>query len=640
MKTVSLFVFIFVCCGFNRAVADSPNVVVILADDLGWSDTTLFGMTRLYQTPNLDRLAKRGMKFTRAYSASPLCSPTRASLLTGLSPARHGITSPTCHVPQVVLQATQGAKGPRDTPSLQPATVTRLATSYPTLPKMLKKAGYATGHFGKWHLGPEPYSPLEHGFDVDVPHWPGPGPAGSFVAPWRYGDFQPKSRNEHIEDRMADEAAVFMERHRDRPFYLNYWMFSVHAPFDAKSELIDKYRKIVDPGSVQRNPLYAAMVESMDDAVGTLLDKLDELGIADKTIVVFSSDNGGNMYNDVQGMPATSNAPLRGGKATLYEGGIRVPTVICWPGKVAEDSTSNVLVSTCDFFPTIMEMLSIQPERKQIFDGVSLVPALRGEAMDHNTVFTYFPHDPPVPQWMPPAVSVHQGDWKLIRLFACGENGGHRFKLFNLKEDIGENNDLSSREPDRVETMDRLIEDFLVRTNAVRPVANPDFDPSLYDVSKEGIPGPGMIGGKPRPKKSRPKTVSGWTPSADCRLTLQDGSLVIQSSGDDPFITTSLPRPAAPENLVLDFSLASESEGYGQIFWSDADSPGFSKDRQVTIDINHDGQIHGYEVSLPSDKEVTALRIDPGRSAGQIRVSKITLRGGNGKTLCQWSFQK
>ena len=164
----------------------------------------------------------------------------------------------------------------------------------------MKDAGYATGHFGKWHLGPEPYSPLQQGFDVDVPHWPGPGPAGSYVAPWKFKDFDadPGEPQQHIEDRMAKEAVAFMEKHKDRPFFLNYWMFSVHAPFDAKKALIEKYRGRVNPADPQRCPTYAAMVESMDDAVGTLLDTLDRLGIADRTMIVFFSDNGGNMYND------------------------------------------------------------------------------------------------------------------------------------------------------------------------------------------------------------------------------------------------------------------------------------------------------------------------------------------------------
>ena len=273
---------------------EKPNIIVILADDLGWADTTLYGHTKFYQTPNIERLAKRGMTFTRAYSASPLCSPTRSAILTGLSPARTGITTPNCHVPQVVLEAAPGKSAPQDKKAIAPNPPTRLKTDYTTLAETLKNAGYATGHFGKWHLGAEPYSPLQQGFDVDVPHWPGPGPAGSYVAPWKFPDFDPDTPDQHSEDRMAKEAVAFMEKHKDEPFYLNYWMFSVHAPFDAKRALIAKHRSRVDPNNPQRSPTYAAMVESMDDAVGTLLDALDRLKLADRTIIIFTADNGGN----------------------------------------------------------------------------------------------------------------------------------------------------------------------------------------------------------------------------------------------------------------------------------------------------------------------------------------------------------
>lgn len=484
-------IFVAIAIGQTRP----PNVVFILADDLGWNDTTLYGSTALYKTPNVDRLAKRGMKFTRAHSASPLCSPTRASILTGLSPARTGITSPNCHLPRVILKAAVGDKAPASKPSIVPESVTRLATHYQTLPKTLKSAGYATGHFGKWHLGAEPYSALEHGFDVDIPHWPGPGPAGSFVAPWKFRNFDPSTPNEHIEDRMAREAVSFMEAHRNESFYLNYWMFSVHAPFNAKKELVEKYRNIVDKNNPQNCPTYAAMVESMDDAVGTLLDTIDRIGVADNTIIVFTSDNGGNMYNTVDGTTATSNAPFRGGKATMYEGGTRVPLVICWPHNVTSGSTSDVLMNSCDFYPTLLEMLALKPANGQQFDGVSLVPALQGKPLDRTPVFTFFPHDPPVPEWMPPAVSVHQGDWKLIRLFSCGEKGGDRLKLFNLRDDVGERNDLVAKHPELVRELDKLIDAFLKDTNAVVPVPNPAFNPSTYDLSEEGRPGPQHFGG-------------------------------------------------------------------------------------------------------------------------------------------------
>jgi arylsulfatase A-like enzyme len=469
--------------------ASSPNVLIILADDLGWSDTSLYGQTQYYKTPNLERLAKRGVVFNRAYSASPLCSPTRSALLTGLSPARTGITTPNCHLPQVVLQATANQTGPPNRHATMPETVTRLKTDYPSLSRTLKSRGYATGHFGKWHLGAEPYSPLQHGFDVDVPHHPGPGPAGSYVAPWKFKNFDPDPQvpDQHIEDRMAQEAIAFMEKNKDRPFFLNYWMFSVHAPFDAKKQLIDKYQESVIPGDQQRCPTYAAMVESMDDAVGTLLDTLDRLQIANNTIVIFTSDNGGNMYDEVDGVSPTSNRPLRGGKATMFEGGTRVPCIVSWPNVTKANTRSDALVQSEDFYPTLLDGLQITPEFQQHFDGVSLLPVLRGDTNQGRAVFQYFPHSPPVPQWLPPSVSVHRDEWKLIRVFHAGEHGHHRYHLFNLKDDLGEERNMASDRPELVRELDALIDQFLLDTHAVVPLPNPDFDSNVYRPELEGI---------------------------------------------------------------------------------------------------------------------------------------------------------
>ncbi|MBN2296536.1 MAG: sulfatase [Pirellulales bacterium] len=479
---------------------ERPNVLFILADDLGWSDSTLFGTTKFYQTPNIERLASRGMTFTRAYSVSPLCSPTRAGIMTGLCPARTGITSPACHIKKVTLEATSRKTAAKDKKSTIPTVVTRLHTKYYTLAEALKDHGYATGHFGKWHLGHEPYSPLQHGFDVDVPHWPGPGPAGSYVAPWKFPDFDPDTPNQHIEDRMAKEAVAFMERNKDRPFFLNYWMFSVHAPFDAKKTLIEKHRKRVDPNDPQHSPTYAAMIESMDDAVGTLLDTLIRLGLEKKTIIILASDNGGNMYDTVDDTSPTSNAPLRGGKATMYEGGVRGPCVVIWPGVVNGGSRSDAMIQSCDFYPSLLEMLSIDKREGQKFDGVSIVPALKGKPFTRDTIFTFFPHDPKVPDWLPPAVSVHHGDWKLIRIFHGGENGAHRWKLFNLRDDIEEKHDLAASEPQRVKQLDAMIEQFLIDTNAARPLPNPNFDPKQYRPQDEGK----AARRKPHPVKRQP----------------------------------------------------------------------------------------------------------------------------------------
>ncbi|MCP4171915.1 MAG: sulfatase, partial [Fuerstiella sp.] len=507
--------------------AERPNVVFILADDLGWSDTTLFGTTKLYQTPNIERLAARGMTFSRAYAASPLCSPTRSSILTGLSPARTGITTPNCHLPQIVLQATPGIKGAANIKAAPVNSVSRLNTEYYTLARALKDAGYATGHFGKWHLGHEPYSPLEHGFDVDIPHWPGPGPAGSYVAPWKFPDFDPDTPDEHIEDRMAKEAVSFIESHKDKPFFLNYWMFSVHAPFNAKQALIEKYRKKTDPNDPQRSPTYAAMIESMDDAVGTLLATLDRLGIAQNTIIVFASDNGGNMYNEVDGTTPTSNSPLRGGKATMYEGGVRGPCSVIWPGNVPGGSRCDEVIQSCDFYPTLLEMLNIDPQPGQRFDGISIVPALRREPLKRDAIFTYFPHAPRIPDWLPPAVSVHCGDWKLIRIFHGGDDGAHRWKLFNLKNDIGEKNDLARTQPERVKKLDALIEQFLIDTKAVVPIPNPNFDPTQYRLEDEGK-------SRQNTPRQSAKTVAGWRPGNNCHVSTQNGVLVIVSDGNDP----------------------------------------------------------------------------------------------------------
>lgn len=618
------------------AAESKPNVVFILADDLGWSDTTLFGTTKFYKTPNIERLAARGMTFARAYSSSPLCSPTRASILTGLSPARHGITSPNCHLPKVVLKATAVESGPPNKFSTVPKSVSRLDTKYYTLAEMFRDNGYATGHFGKWHLGAEPYSPLQHGFDVDVPHHPGPGPAGSYVAPWKFKDFDhdPNIPDEHIEDRMAKEAVAFIEKHKDQPFFLNYWMFSVHAPFDAKRDLIDAYRKTVNPKDPQRSPTYAAMIESMDDAVGTLIDTLDRLKIADNTIVVFASDNGGNMYNEVDGTTATSNTPLRGGKATMYEGGVRGPAIVVQPGTVKPSSRSDEMIQSSDFYPTLLEMLSIKPQPNQKFDGVSIVPALHRKSLRREAIFTYFPHAPGVPDWLPPSVSVHKGDWKLIRIFHGDDNGKHRFKLFNLNEDIGERNNLAVEFPERVEQLDALIEQHLTDTQAVRPLPNPNFDPSKYDATQEGKAG--LKGGantrkKPKAKLSR-KPVASWQPGGTCTLSASKGALLVDSTGKDPYLSHRLPKPIDEKSFILYVTMTSDSSGKGQVFWQEKEAGLFTAERSHIFNVQHDGKTHDYTIEFTTKSPLMAIRIDPSRGQGNIKITTIRLVGKDGTT--------
>lgn len=512
---------------------------------------------------------------------------------------------------------------------------------------MFKANGYATGHFGKWHLGAEPYSPLQHGFDVDLPHWPGPGPAGSYVAPWKFVDFDARTPDEHIEDRMADEAVAFMESHKNEPFFLNYWMFSVHAPFNAKQSLIDQYKSRVDPNDPQRSPTYAAMVHSLDDAVGTLLDTLDRLQIADRTIIVLATDNGGNMYSEVDGTTATNNAPLRGGKATMYEGGIRGPAIVVYPEVVAPGSRSDEVIQSSDYYPTLLDLLAIEPQPGQRFDGISIVPALRGQQLEREAIFTYFPHAPAIPDWLPPSVSVHQGDWKLIRIFHGGEKQSHRYKLFNLRDDIGEQRDLAAAFPQRVEAMDELIEAFLVDTGAVRPLANPNFDPSKYQPELEGKGTLKRSADGPPRKASRAanakgnlgKAVAGWRPAGGCSIAIGDGVMVITSSGNDPHVIYQFPQPLPPGPLTLRFRMESDSSGKGQVFWhQEGIVPPFFRDRSVVFPVEHDGKTGDYAIELPAKGPVVAIRIDPSMGPGTIRISDLSVTSEDGVEIYSWKF--
>jgi arylsulfatase A-like enzyme len=616
--------------------ASQPNVIVILADDLGWSDTTLYGNTAYYQTPNLERLAKRGMTFTRAYSASPLCSPTRSALLTGQSPARTGITVPNCHMPQVVLQATTGKKAPVDQKAIQPDPVTRLKTEYRTLAETLKDAGYATAHFGKWHLGPEPYSPLQQGFDVDLPHHPGPGPAGSFVAPWKFANFKEKAPGEHIEDRMATEAVAWMEQTKDKPFYMNYWMFSVHAPFDAKKANIEKHRARIDPKDAQRSPTYAAMIQSMDDAIGTLLDALDRLKLSDNTIIIFTADNGGNMYNEVDGTTPTSNRPLRGGKATMFEGGTRVPGVIVWPGITAAGSRSDAIIQSEDYYPTLLEGLALKPAEGQRFDGSSILSALKGDALAGKATFQYFPHNPGVPDWLPPAVSVHRDDWKLIRIFHGGENGAHRHLLFNLRDDLSEKNNLAAQKPELVAELDALIEGFLADTKAVVPVPNPAFDPAKYHPELEGKQQPkgkakASAKSAAKGKDDGDPALQGWK-ARDCKASVKDGILRITNIGDACFLGMSASKHSGPTTAKFRIKAQAGSSHFDWLYGGVG-----SKQQRVDFTLKG-GDWEEVTVELPAEGPLGILRLYLPMQEQPLEIDWIELTSKNGSKPTRSGF--
>ncbi len=652
-KFTSLF-FVLVFASTVNAV-ETPNLLFILADDLGWADTTLYGKTSLYETPNIERLAARGMTFNRAYSASPLCSPTRASILTGQNPARLGFTQPAGHLKQVRLKPTIPAKSPPYNKSTNVQSITRLNPKLPALSRLLKNAGYSTAHFGKWHLGTAPYSPLQFGFDIDIPHWPGPGPAGSYVAPWKYPNFKAKKPKEHIEDRMAEEAIHWLKnRDKNKPFFLNYWQFSVHGPFDAKQSLIDRYRKKIDLKSKQKSPTYAAMVHSLDDAVGRLLDTIDSEGLTKNTIIVFYSDNGGNNYNGLiettttgkkYVAPITSNHPLRGSKGNINEGGIRVPAIIVWPGVTKPGSRSEVRIQSTDLYPTLLNILKVKWPDNHAIDGVDIQKALRGESMDRGPMFTYFPSFNNTPKWLPPSMAVHQGDWKLIRVFHYGENGKHDYKLFNLKEDMGENHNVAKAHPDKVKELDQLIQQYIHQAKVLVPQPNPGFDPAkfkpeLIGVQKGGLKMPRLNKSRASPSneaQSRPPELKGWT-LRGAKATVEPEAIKIVTKGNSTFIAKAGFQLEKP--VIVNVRLKVKSAGQGRVQWRTQGQRTFPAQSQIQSFEVKEGDWQELKIQIDSKGKLIHLRFYPPGNGNEISIDWIEVgsKDNSPKGRKRWDF--
>jgi arylsulfatase A-like enzyme len=593
-----------------------PNIVFILADDLGWADLGCYG-SKFHHTPNIDALARRSLRFTQAYAASPLCSPTRASILTGLYPARIGITNPSCHLKEVILEEKLEASAPTTARVLQPISATRLKREYFSLSKALQEAGYRTGHFGKWHLGGEPYDPLHHGFDVDFPHWDGAGPAGSYLAPWKFPqDLLQGKAGEHIEDRVSREVVKFIRANQDRPFFVNYWCFSVHAPWDAKKELVEKYRKIADPRSPQRNPVYAAMIHSLDEAVGRVVKTIDDLGLAERTIFVFFSDNGGvdwhdQRMKDLWGMddPPTSNSPLRAGKASLYEGGTREPCLVLWPGVTKPGGISDALVQSTDFYPTVLEMVGLRPRAGLKLDGISFVPALKGAPAARDAVFCHFPHrNLNQADDQSPGAYVRQGDWKLIRRFCGNRDQTDRFELYDLRNDIGESKNVATTNPEKVKQLNGLLEGFLKETRAVVPKPNPAY----------------VRGDR-------------WSAGTDAKLEVREHIAIVESTGGRPTLQL-LEAPPATGTLRLRFRMRASQGRGGLVLWGTSREPGFAATRTVKFEPKRDGRWHDYEVRFAPENLLRQLRIDGSLAPAKREFEWIRLCKEDSTVIQAWSF--
>jgi len=446
-----------------------PNVVVILADDLGYSDVAAYNPETFYETPRINRMAAEAVRFTSAYSSSPVCSPTRSSLLTGKYPVRMGTTN-WFGAPQPDQIEPGAARTPR---VLSAPYVDELPGEETTLAEALRESGYRTFYAGKWHLGGSGSYPKHHGFDVDI----GAVRAGytrSYFSPYRNPRLEDGPDGEYLPERLTQETVDFIDAHREEPFFAFLSFYLVHRPLDAPPELVEKYTEKAQSAEenawldlghhlqnrlVQNHPVYAAMVESLDTAVGAVLDAIERAGIEEETIVVFTSDNGGE---STWGDSPTSNLPLRAGKRWLYEGGIRVPLIIRWPGKLESKALPELVTST-DLFPTILEMAGLPSRPEQHLDGVSLLPLMtRGDALAREALYWHHPHYGICGEGLGSAVRV--GDWKLIEYFDDA-----RVELYNLAEDIGEQHDLSSRETEIVADLRARLDSWRSETQALLP---------------------------------------------------------------------------------------------------------------------------------------------------------------------------
>ena len=454
----------------NKLTHKKPNFILILIDDLGWMDTGCYG-SKFYETPNIDHLAAEGMRFTDGYAACAVCSPTRAAVMTGRYPARLGVTD-------WIRARFQGGKipaskknptayvGGKNKKLLCPPNALWMELGEITIAEALKPARYTSCHIGKWHLGPDNWYPDRQGFDFNIGGCDFGQPPSYFDPYSRKGQGQiptlkPRRKGEYLTDREADEAVNFIRRHKDKPFFLYMSHYAVHTPIQGKKNLIDKY-KAKKPTN-QKNPTYAAMVESVDGAVGAICSVLDELNLAERTIVIFTSDNGG-----LSGV--TNNLPLRAGKGYPYEGGIREPLIIRWPKVTKAGTVSHEPVTSVDYLPTICEAAGVPLPSDRAIDGVSLLEHLKSNGarkLSREAIFWHFPH---YRGGIVPYSIIRAGNWKLIRRYE-----GKTFELFNLKADLSEKNDLSEKMPEKVKELDAKLTRWLWATGAKLPRPNPDY---------------------------------------------------------------------------------------------------------------------------------------------------------------------
>ncbi len=628
-----------------------PNIVLFLVDDMGWRDSTPYGST-YYETPNMERFAAQSMRFTEAY-ALPLCSPTRGSIMTGQYSARHGITSASGHQPPAAPGTSPyPASGPANKKLIYAASKNYLDPKLTTLAEVLKDAGYRTGHFGKWHLGLlAEHRPDKHGFETVWHAAPDPGPP-SYFSPYgvspdgqptgqkKVGNITDGPKGEYITDRLTDEALKFIDTHQKEPFYLNLWHYGVHGPWGHKEAYTARFAKKTEPQGKQGNPIMGSMLQSIDESLGRVMAKLEELELAENTIFIFYSDNGGNTHSntptDRKGqnlrpghpkialledwrkwagdLPPTNNSPLREGKGRIYEGGQRVPLMIRWPGQIEAGSTTNAVVGPIDLYPTILEAAGLEKPRGHIVDGVSILPVLKQTGpIEREAYFTWFPHQVP-------AVSVRQGDWKLIHRFEPHPTYPETRELYNLKADLGETNNLAAKMPEKVKALDALIERFIKDTHALAPKPNPAYNP------RETV-------------QENQDAAAGLVPRM-CKVSVTDGALKVEADGRSPFLGIGQLRQAGP--MTLELRVRSESGGTGKVHWKTSEQETFPETGQVVeykIEAGKDWQDVTVPLPIQGQVGIVRLYLPVAQSPVEIELLKFTSVKTN-QTTRQWNFAK
>ena len=458
---------------------NKPNIIFFLVDDLGWTDLSCYGST-FHETPNIDQLAKEGIRFTNAYASCPVCSPTRASILTGKHPARLNITD---WIP---------GSDPQDRPLLGTKDQHELPLAENTLAEALKQIDYQTAFFGKWHLGEQGYYPEDQGFDVNKGgHWAGQ-PASYFYPyknerkRWDVPNLENGEDGEYLTDRLTQEATQFMSAQKDNPFFLYLAYYSVHTPIQAKPKLEEKYHtkrnkffaNVTTTFKAERenrsrqeqdNPAYAGMVQSVDESVGTILNHLKQLGLSENTLIIFTSDNGGLSTLPANRTAPASVVPLRAGKGWLYEGGIRVPAIVKWPNQIAAETVSPMPVTSTDYYPTILAATAIPPSQYTVTDGQNLIPFLQVPSQPTRNLYWHFPHYHG--SGTKPSAAIRSTNYKLIEWMEDGQ-----IELYDLEKDIAEQHNLASQLPDKAKELHLELRAWQRDIGALFPVKNPDFE--------------------------------------------------------------------------------------------------------------------------------------------------------------------